>query len=129
MARQDIANTGAMVAVGAAGGSTSIPFVRPVRSPLCGVVCAGLLATLGSMAHAVGVSGQGTWGTTLQARDLDGNPSTAQAHHDTVKNISWLADTLYGNDGSGGDLKGNAALAWATGVGCIRNPAPKEQRP
>lgn len=42
--------------------------------------------------HAVGVSGQGTWETTLQGRDLDGNLETVEAYYDTVLGITWLAD-------------------------------------
>lgn len=45
--------------------------------------------------HAVGISGQGTWETTLQARDLDGNLTTAEAYFDTVLGITWLADASY----------------------------------
>lgn len=87
-----------------------------MNKPIFGALCGGLLATLGGMAHAVGVSGQGTWETTLQARDLDGDLGTAEAYYDTVKDITWLADTIYGNHGSGGYLSGNAALAWAAGL-------------
>ncbi len=43
-------------------------------------------------AEAAPVNGQGTWQTTLQARDLDGNPATTEAYYDTVLNITWLAD-------------------------------------
>jgi hypothetical protein len=95
------------------------PLVRPVNRPLAGAVCAGLLATLGVIggtAHAAGVSGQGTWETTLQARDLDGDLSTAEAYYDTVKDITWLADTIHGNHGSGGYLHGWQALTWAAGL-------------
>jgi hypothetical protein len=41
--------------------------------------------------HALPVSGQGTWQTTLQARDLDGN-GTTDAFYDTALNITWLRD-------------------------------------
>jgi hypothetical protein len=36
------------------------------------------------------VSGQGTWETTLQARDFDGNPATIEGYYDTVLGITWL---------------------------------------
>lgn len=85
---------------------------RPLLSALCGLV----LTTAGGAAHAVGVPGQGTWETTLLARDLDGHLATAEAYYDTVKNITWLADAIHGNQGSGGYLSGNAALAWAAGL-------------
>jgi hypothetical protein len=108
-----------MVAFGIAGDSMSTPLIRPVKIPILGVVCAGLVATLGGIsgtAHAVGVSGQGTWETTLKARDLDGNLNTAEAYYDTVKNITWLADTIHGNYQSGGYLHGWQALSWAAGL-------------
>lgn len=46
-------------------------------------------------AYAVAVSGQGTWETTLQARDLDGDATTAEGYYDTVLQITWLADANY----------------------------------
>ncbi|MCV2357622.1 PEP-CTERM sorting domain-containing protein [Paucibacter sp. TC2R-5] len=43
-------------------------------------------------AMAVGVSGQGTWQTTLQGRDLDGNFANGpEAFFDKDLNITWLA--------------------------------------
>lgn len=42
--------------------------------------------------NAASVSGQGTWETTLQGRDLDGNLSTIEAFYDTALDITWLAD-------------------------------------
>jgi hypothetical protein len=44
---------------------------------------------------AAAIVGQGTWESTLQARDLDGNASTVEAYYDTALNITWLADTHY----------------------------------
>lgn len=41
--------------------------------------------------HAAGVSGQGTWETTLQPRDLNGDGSV-DAFYDTVLKLSWMAD-------------------------------------
>jgi hypothetical protein len=52
---------------------------------------AALAASALPAAQAAAVSGQGTWQTTLQARDLDGNGST-DAYYDTALNITWLAD-------------------------------------
>lgn len=43
---------------------------------------------------AIPISGQGTWETTLQARDLNSD-GIADAYYDTVLNISWLADANY----------------------------------
>lgn len=61
---------------------------------------------------AVAVSGQGTWETTLQGRDLDGNLATAEAYYDTVLNITWLADTNY----SGISMDWAPAIAWAAAL-------------
>ena len=35
--------------------------------------------------------GQGTWETTLQARDLDSDPATIEAYYDTELDITWTA--------------------------------------
>ena len=71
-------------------------------------------------AHAVGVSGQGTWETTLQARDLDGNWGNGpEAFFDTVLNVTWLADANYAKtskyteDFRGGRMEWNVAKTWA----------------
>lgn len=40
---------------------------------------------------AVGIPGQGTWETTLQARDINGD-KIIDAYYDTVQDITWLAD-------------------------------------
>jgi PEP-CTERM motif len=61
-------------------------------------------------AMAAGVPGQGTWESTLQARDLDGNGSV-DAYYDTTLNISWLA-----NANVIGQVDFNAATSWATGL-------------
>ncbi len=49
-------------------------------------------------AHAIGtpIPGMGTWETTLQGRDLDGNLSNGyEAYYDTIQDISWLTDANY----------------------------------
>jgi hypothetical protein len=61
-----------------------------------------LLSLCTSPADATGISGQGTWETTLQARDLDGNQSTAEAYYDTDLNITWLADAFLGKSNTFG---------------------------
>jgi hypothetical protein len=73
------------------------------KSGLLGLAYACLL-TIGSVTPVSAVSlltspvsGQGTWETTLQARDLDGNPSTVEAYYDTVLNITWLPSTVPGS--------------------------------
>ncbi len=42
-------------------------------------------------AHASAVSGQGTWESTLQARDIN-HDGTIDAYYDTSSNLTWLAD-------------------------------------
>jgi hypothetical protein len=65
-----------------------------------------------SHANAASVSGQGTWETTLQGRDLDGNPATVEAYYDTVLDITWLADANY----AGSTMTWAAANVWAASL-------------
>jgi hypothetical protein len=65
-----------------------------------------------SVASAAPVSGQGTWQTTLQGRDLDGNLATAEAWYDTDLNITWLADANY----AGNSMHISTANAWAASL-------------
>lgn len=75
-----------------------------------------LLAATSTFANAAVISGQGTWETTLQGRDLDGDASTYEAYYDTALNITWLADANYSKT-SGyseyGDMIWDVAKAWA----------------
>lgn len=51
----------------------------------------GLLAS--GAAQAAAVPGQGTWETTLQGRDLDGDVSNGyEAYYDTLLDLTWTAD-------------------------------------
>jgi hypothetical protein len=50
-----------------------------------------LMLAASSAATAVAVSGQGTWETTLQARDINGDGKT-DAYYDSSSNLTWLAD-------------------------------------
>ena len=51
---------------------------------------------LTAAAQAVAIPGQGSWETTLQGRDLDGDISNGfEAYYDTVQNMTWLADANY----------------------------------
>jgi len=72
-----------------------------------------------TLAHAASVSGQGTWETTLQARDFDGNTATIEAYYDTALNITWLANANYAQT-SGYDADGlmnwTTANAWAASL-------------
>lgn len=65
------------------------------------------LLLIAGLAQADSIPGQGTWGTTLEPRDLDGNGVT-DAYYDTVLDITWLADANYMNT-SGWTLAG---LGW-----------------
>jgi len=71
-----------------------------------------LISSLSIFAHAGGVSGQGTWETTLQGRDLDGDFATAEAYYDRVLNITWLADA----NNSGIKMDWTTANSWAAGL-------------
>jgi hypothetical protein len=77
-----------------------------------GTTCVAVLTLVSMPAVAAPVSGQGTWETTLQARDLDGNPTTIEAYYDTAVNITWLANANYGVTNMGWD----GAYNWATGL-------------
>ncbi len=75
-----------------------------------------LLALVGALwaatpsAQAVGVPGQGTWETTLQARDINGD-SVVDAYYDTALDITWLADW-----NANGEMNWNTATAWSAGL-------------
>lgn len=76
-------------------------------------------AVVPNLATAIAVSGQGTWESTLQGRDLDGNLATFEAYYDTVLNITWLADANYANTSgydSDGYMTWSTAVAWATSL-------------
>jgi hypothetical protein len=55
---------------------------------------AAILSLMAVSAQSAGVSGQGTWETTLLARDVN-NDSLVDAYYDTVLDITWLADAGY----------------------------------
>ena len=73
--------------------------------------CLLLLNLFSTAAHAAPVSGQGTWETTLQARDFDANPATIEGYYDTVLGVTWLADA-----NANGTMTWDAANAWAAGL-------------
>ena len=105
-----------------------------MKSRLIVTAGAGLLAFTSLTAQAVPVNGQGTWETTLQGRDLDGNPATFEAWYDTTLNITWLADANYAltsgyaaanatysylatdNINSNGTMGWDAAVTWAANL-------------
>ena len=88
-------------------------------SRLLDAVCFCVLTALTSTSYAAPVTGQGTWETTLEARDLDGDVSTIEAYFDNALNITWLADanhaltTGYDADGL---MHWDAANTWAANL-------------
>ena len=82
-----------------------------MKPRLCGTVCVYAFSIFSVTANAVPVSGQGTWETTLQGRDLDGNNLTAEAYYDTALDITWLA-----NADINGEMDWFAANTWAGGL-------------
>ena len=67
------------------------------------------VASLVGSAHAVGVSGQGDWETTLQPRELDGNAVNGpEAFYDTALDITWLR-----NANVNGMMNWASANTWA----------------
>ena len=71
-------------------------------------VAAGSLLLSGT-ALAAGVSGLGTWETTLLARDVN-NDQIIDAYYDTLQDITWMADANYAIT-SGYDADGKMNLA------------------
>lgn len=69
-------------------------------------------------AEAASVSGQGTWETTLHARDIN-NDGMIDAWYDEVLDVTWLANANAGagsNDASDGRMTWASANAWAAGL-------------
>jgi hypothetical protein len=79
---------------------------------LLSAVYACLLSTSSLSVYAAAVSGQGTWESTLQARDFDGDASTIEGWYDTVLGITWLADANY----AGTTMNWETANGWAAGL-------------
>ena len=81
------------------------------------LLCAAFAAP--NLAFAVAISGQGTWETTLQGRDLDGNSATVEAYYDTSLNITWLADAdlaLTSGHSTNGLMYWADAQSWASSL-------------
>lgn len=83
--------------------------MSPHRSIILSTLAAAALLPLGT-AHAVGVSGQGTWETTLLPRDINGD-NVVDTFYDTVLDVSWLA-----NANAAGRMTWANANAWAAGL-------------
>jgi hypothetical protein len=71
------------------------------------------------------ISGKGTWETTLQGRELDGNVANGfEAYYDTVLDITWLADANYAATIGWVSPSLNVAGGWMTwdeGIELINN--------
>ncbi len=93
-----------------------------MKTRLLGAVCACAFTLASTAVQAIGVSGQGTWETTLQARDLNGDGVT-DAYYDTTLNITWIADAnlaasnTFGTSGIGY----NGTMSWYTANAWIAN--------
>lgn len=86
-------------------------FSHGVRALIAIAMVPGFAGT----ANAAAVSGQGTWETTLQARDFDGNAATIEGYYDTAVGITWLADANYGR-AAGTTMDWFDSNAWAAGL-------------
>lgn len=76
-----------------------------------------MLFVVAMNAHSAGVSGQGTWEATLQARDVN-RDGVVDAYYDTSLKITWLADA--GNfvppDELTGVIAWDRAVTWANSL-------------
>ena len=78
-----------------------------------------ILSLFTTITHAAVVNGQGTWETTLLARDFDNDPITIEGYYDTVLGITWLADANYllsSGQHFEGKVKWDAAIAWVASL-------------
>jgi len=81
--------------------------------------CLLFLNLFTNTAYATAVSGQGTWETTLQARDFDGDINTIEGYFDTDLNITWLVDANYASTSGfniNGYMRWDSALSWSSGL-------------
>jgi hypothetical protein len=84
---------------------------------IVGALCA--IQIMSATVSAAPVSGQGTWETTLQARDLDGNAVTVEGYYDTVLDITWLAEANYAQTSgrtTNGYLNLQDSQTWVAGL-------------
>jgi hypothetical protein len=84
------------------------------------IATATLLTFFAANTQAAPISGQGTWETTLQNRDINGD-GIVDAFYDTDLNVTWLRNanvtgngTIGQNGVRAGQLNWNAANTWAT---------------
>lgn len=92
-----------------------------VKHVVCVVLSLVGMASLGGgLAHAAPVNGMGTWESTLQGRDLDGDADNGfEAYYDTALDLTWLADGNHALS-SGYDADGlmtwDQSMSWAQGL-------------
>ena len=99
-----------------------------MKARLLSTACICLFSLASMTAQAAAVSGQGTWETTLEPRDLTGD-GVPDAYYDTVLDITWLADANLAASntfGTGGIFKGAYGAAggymlWDTANAWIAN--------
>ena len=84
-----------------------------MKSRLLGAfgACVFTVTSIGTV-QAVPVIGQGTWESTLESRDLDGDAATFEAYYDTTLDITWLADA----NAADTSMNWANAKAWAAGL-------------
>ena len=87
---------------------------RSIFDPRSLVVLAVAANALANPAFAIPIAGQGTWETTLQARDYNGD-GIADAFYDTTLDITWVADVLYPKS-TAFDPDGNGLVSYADAV-------------
>lgn len=85
-------------------------------SKIARTFAAACLSVAALSASAGPVTGQGTWETTLKARDINGNAvalndPTAAFFYDTTLNVTWLADM-----NANGPMNWDQATAWAAAL-------------
>lgn len=85
--------------------------MKTLRTSLVAALGCGLVAL---SAIAAPIPGQGTWETTLQARDINGD-GTVDAYYDTALDLTWLADANAAAGGSFDDglSPTDGELTWA----------------
>jgi hypothetical protein len=84
-----------------------------VKTQIASLSIAAALWAAVAGAQAAPVTGQGTWETTLKARDINGNAvaldsASAAFFYDTTLNITWLA-----NMNANGPMNWSTAVDWA----------------
>lgn len=77
------------------------------------VVSLCMAVAIPNVAYTASINGQGTWETTLQGRDLDGDLTTAEAYFDTTLGITWLANASYAGNIS---MDWTSAIAWVAAL-------------